>query len=78
MIDRERRRPGEPWTAIEIEAVVAGYAEMLRMELRGERYSKADAVRGLRAMLPVRSTASIERKLQNISAVLDESGLDWD
>ena len=28
-------------------------------------------------MLPVRSTASIERKFQNISAVLDESGLDW-
>jgi hypothetical protein len=77
MIDQDSGRTGEPWTAFEIDTVVAGYAEMLRMELRGERYSKADAVRGLRAMLTVRSTASIDRKLQNISAVLDESGLDW-
>ena len=77
MIDQDAGRTGEPWTAFEIEAAVAGYAEMLRMELRGERYSKVDAVRGLHAMLPVRSTASIERKFQNISAVLDESGLDW-
>jgi hypothetical protein len=77
MTNHDNGRTGEPWTTFEIEAVVAGYAEMLRMELRGERYSKADAVRGLHAMLPVRSTASIERKLQNISAVLDQSGLDW-
>lgn len=77
MIDRRTGRTGEPWAALEIEAVVAGYAEMLRMELRGERYSKADAVRALHAMLLVRSTGSIERKLQNVSAVLDESGLEW-
>ena len=70
-------RTGEPWTALEIEAVVAGYAEMLRMELRGERYSKADAVRRLGALLPARSSGSIERKFQNVSAVLDESGLEW-
>jgi hypothetical protein len=77
MINREAGRTGEPWTAFEIETVVGGYAEMLRMELRGERYSKADAVRGLGAVLRVRSTTSIERKFQNISAVLDEAGLEW-
>jgi len=68
---------GKPWAAPEIEVTVAGYAEMLRMELRGERYSKAETVRRLRLLLPARSTTSIERKLQNISAILDESGLDW-
>lgn len=68
---------GAPWSALEIDAVVAGYIDMLRMELRGERYSKADAVRQLQALLPARTAGSIERKLQNISAILDEAGLEW-
>ena len=56
---------------------MASYLDMLRMEDRSERYSKADAVRALQAMLPVRSKGSIERKLQNVSAILDELGRDW-
>ena len=76
MISRDGRT-GEPWTRMEIDAVVAGYVSMLRMELRGEHYSKAEAVRQLRVLVPARSGTSIERKLQNISAVLDETGLDW-
>lgn len=68
---------GEAWTTFEIEAAIAAYVEMLRMELRGERYSKADAVRRLNSLLPARSPGSIERKFANISAVLDESGLEW-
>jgi hypothetical protein len=77
MVDRETGHTGEPWRRLEVDAVVAGYAVMLRKELRGERYSKADAVRELQVLLPARSATSIERKLQNISAVLDETGLDW-
>jgi hypothetical protein len=69
--------PGEPWQDWEITIVVASYAEMLGRELRGERYSKTDFVRTLGQQLPARSVGSIERKLQNISAVLDEIGLDW-
>jgi hypothetical protein len=65
---------GKPWTDLECEAVVSSYVEMLRAEVRGERYSKADAVRALQVMVPVRSKGSIERKLQNVSAILDELG----
>lgn len=56
---------------------VAAYLDMLRRELRGEHYVKSEVVRGLEPLLPERSRPSIERKLQNISAVLDEEGLDW-
>lgn len=68
---------GEAWTDGEIALTVSTYAQMLRMELRGERYSKVDLVRGLLAALPARSQGAVERKLQNVSAVLDESGLEW-
>ncbi len=68
---------GEAWTRVEIGAAVAAYVDMLQRELRGERFSKAETVRRLRALLPVRSEGSIERKLQNISAILDEQGLEW-
>jgi hypothetical protein len=68
---------GEDWTSYEVDVVVAAYADMLRAEQRGEGYSKADRVRELQRMLPTRSKGSIERKLQNVSAVLDEDGLPW-
>jgi hypothetical protein len=70
-------RAGQPWTGFEIDVTVAAYAEMLRLEQRGERYSKAEVVRGLRPLLPTRTTGSVERKFQNISAVLEEGGLPW-
>lgn len=50
---------------------------MLAAELRGERPVKAHAVRDLGQVLPARNSASIERKMQNISAVLDGLGLEW-
>lgn len=68
---------GAPWNRHEIDVAVAGYLEMLRSEVRGERYSKVETVRRLQTLLPARSAGSIERKLQNISAVRDERGLVW-
>jgi hypothetical protein len=68
---------GKPWTPLECEAVVASYFDMLRAEIRGERYTKADAVRALEATLQMRSKGSIERKLQNVSAILVELGHQW-
>jgi hypothetical protein len=68
---------GKPWTTLECEAVAASYLLMLDSERRGERYSKADAVRALQATLPIRTRGSIERKLQNVSAILDEIGWGW-
>jgi len=68
---------GDPWTNFEIEAAVAAYRDMLHAQWRGERFSKTEFVRALQALVPTRNTGSIERKFQNISAILDESGLDW-
>lgn len=55
--------------------LVQAYADMLRAQLRGERVVKSDRIRGLGALLPARSPASIERKMQNVSAILEEQGL---
>jgi hypothetical protein len=76
-MDGPEPRRGQPWTHVEIEAAVSAYLRMLRYELRGERYVKAEVVRALEDLLTARSRGAIELKLQNISAVLDEAGLDW-
>jgi hypothetical protein len=45
---------------------------MLNAEARGEQRVKADVNLALQGLLPARSRGSIEYKLQNVSAVLDE------
>jgi hypothetical protein len=67
----------QAWTRQEIEAGVTAYFEMLRAEHRGERYAKTTVVSRLASLLLARSPAAIERKFQNISAVLDELGQPW-
>ena len=52
---------GAPWSYDEIEVVVDEYMRLLSVELHGERPRKTEAVARLRALLPARSTASIER-----------------
>jgi hypothetical protein len=63
-------RIGEDWTAAEVEATVASYFEMLRLEAAQERYTKAQFNAQLRQQLRGRSQGSVELKYQNISAVL--------
>jgi hypothetical protein len=65
--------PG-PWSREEVEALVADYFVMLGKELRGEACSKAEHNRRLQRVLSNRPRGSIERKHQNISAVLLELG----
>ena len=65
---------GSDWSRIEIEAAVADYFDMLSRELRGEPYNKAEHNRSLLGFLQNRTRGSIERKHQNISAVLIELG----
>src|SRR5207237_1765015 len=67
---------GTPWTESEVSAVVESYFRMLATERAGVRYSKAENRRRLMATVH-RSEGSIERKLQNISAVLDVLGAQW-
>jgi hypothetical protein len=64
----------DDWSRPEAEATVAAYLEMLDQELRGVPYNKSKARRRLRTMLNARSEAAIERKHQNISAILIELG----
>ena len=67
---------GTHWTESEISAVVDSYFRMLASERAGVPYSKAENRRGLMKRVH-RSEGSIERKLQNISAVLDVLGAQW-
>jgi hypothetical protein len=65
----------EPWSELEVQATVADYFSMLWCQLRGEKYSKAEHRRTLLPLLRNRSESSIERKHQNISAILRELDL---
>ncbi len=61
---------GEDWSHEEVEATVADYFDMLNKELHGQDYNKTEHRHHLAALLNKRSDGSIERKHQNISAVL--------
>lgn len=66
------------WTDHELRATVAAYLQMLREEQTGQSYSKAKYNQRLREdALATRSKASVEFRMQNISAVLDEIGHPW-
>jgi hypothetical protein len=62
------------WSREEVEAAVTDYFDMLAKELRREPFNKAEHNRALQRMLDNRSRGSVERKHQNISAVLIEAG----
>lgn len=68
---------GEHWATHEIEAAVADYMSMLALQLAGQAYNKSAHRRTLKLKLDERSDSSIERKHQNISAVLNELGCHW-
>jgi hypothetical protein len=65
------------WSRIEVEAIVADYIVMLRDELQSHAFNKTEHRRHLSSMLENRSDGSIERKHQNISAILIEIGHPW-
>ena len=62
------------WSREEVEATVADYLQMLTMQFTGQQYNKSDHRRKLIRLLNNRSEGAIERKHQNISAVLIELG----
>jgi hypothetical protein len=65
---------GKPWSGAEVACTVESYLAMLKKELAGEPYNKAEENRKLREHLSGRSQAAVEFKHQNISAVLIELG----
>lgn len=64
------------WTDDENDVIVADYFDMLRDELAGRLYSKAEHNRALQTQIN-RGRGSIEFKHQNISAVLMGLGETW-
>ena len=64
----------DAWSHEEVEATVSDYFEMLARELRGEAFNKAEHNRNLQRLLKNRTAGAIERKHQNISAILIELG----
>src|SRR3990172_9157887 len=65
------------WSREEVEATVASYLAMLGAELEGRPYSKTEHRSHLSKLLNNRSAGAIERKHQNIGAVLLEFGLPY-
>lgn len=69
-------KEGTDWTADEVAVLVGSYFLMLAEERAGRDYNKSEYRRGVIAAIG-RQPGSIERKLQNVSAVLDEIGGPW-
>lgn len=69
-------RQGQDWGDDELDAIVADYFVMLDAQIRRQPYVKSHHRAGLMAVVR-RSPGSVERKHQNISAVLVELGLPW-
>lgn len=67
---------GSVWQRDELDAIVADYFAMLRMELEGTQFTKSHHSADLMTRIG-RSHRSVEFKHQNISAVLDELGMPW-
>lgn len=67
---------GTDWTAEQVAIVVANYFLMLERERAGDKINKADLYRRIAPEVG-RSEKSIEWKLRNVSAVLDELGIAW-
>lgn len=63
-----------PWSNTEVEAIVADYFHMLTLELAGQAVNKTVHRNALKRLLDGRPDGSVERKHQNISAVLLELG----
>ena len=64
----------DDWSREEVEAAVADYFVMLAKDLQDESYNKTEHNRQLQNLLSGRTRGSVERKHQNISAVLIELG----
>lgn len=67
----------DSWSREEVEATIADYFDMLTLELTGQQYNKTRHRQLLQQRLKNRSDSAIERKHQNISAILRELSCPW-
>lgn len=69
---------GDNWTDDELGAAIDTYFVMLANEAEGRAYKKTDLIGTLRAtVLRTRTKSSVERRMQNISSVLEELCVEW-
>jgi hypothetical protein len=66
----------DTWSNEELEAAVEAYLQMLWLEAKGQAYNKTAISRALIAG-PLKGRTSTDRRMQNISAVLQEMGRNW-
>lgn len=64
------------WSKEELEASVQAYREMLSMQQSGKKFVKKSIYRELSERFG-RKSGAFERRMQNISAIYEESGLEW-
>lgn len=67
---------GSNWSDLAVEIAVAGYFDLWQRSLQGQSPVKMHKYREIAGQIG-RSEKSIERKFQNISAVLERIGLPW-
>lgn len=72
---RQQRGRGELWSGAELEACVRAYRDMLTLHQQGVPFSKAEWRRKILPALSDRTEGSYEFRMQNISAVLNDLGL---
>ena len=69
---------GSDWSDEELEASVDAYLKMLKWETEGTKYVKSKINSELRdGPLSSRTKGSVEFRMQNISAVMQELGVTW-
>ena len=63
----------EKWTDNKLKITIEAYLSMLSKELKNQSYNKSDINRNLKVnLLKTRTKSSIEYRMQNISATLEE------
>lgn len=68
--------PGSNWSDEAVELAVAGYFDLWKLNLQGQTPVKLQKYREI-SEVAGRNVKSVERKFQNISAVLERIGLPW-
>ena len=69
---------GADWSEAELEAAIGAYLKMLKWENEGTKYVKSKINTELRdGLLSARTKGSVEFRMQNISAVMQELGITW-
>ncbi|MGL4264183.1 MAG: hypothetical protein ACRCV5_21695 [Afipia sp.] len=76
MADEEPGAKGSNWTTDQVAIVVANYFEMLDRDRQGIKIVKAELYKRLAPEVG-RSIKSVEWKLRNVSAVLEQIGIPW-